>query len=64
MKTIILKKGDVAIVAESWKPIRERPVLAIRYGNESIKFASFNSELAAEMFMNLLSQFVGAEENA
>ena len=62
MNTIILRKGDVEIVAESWEPIRKKPVLAIRHGVQSIKFASFNNEEAAKQFMDLLAQFVGAKE--
>lgn len=61
MNTIILRKGDVEIVAESWKPFRKKPVLAIRHGAQSVKLASFNDEYAAETFMEFLAKFVGAE---
>ena len=61
MRTIILRKGDVEIVAEDRAPLRKKPVLAIRHGVHSIKFAIFNNEAAAEQFMDLLAQFVGAK---
>ena len=62
MNTIIIRKGDVEIVAESWAPMRKKPVLAIRHGAQSVKFASFNNEESAEQFMDLLAKFVGAKE--
>ena len=62
MKRISITNGDVEIVAESWAPMRKKPVLAIMSGTTCVKYASFNSEESAESFMNLLAQFVGAKE--
>jgi hypothetical protein len=41
--------------------LRKKPVLAVTKGNCATKYASFNSEKAAEEFMNILCDFFRIE---
>lgn len=63
-ESISITDGETKIGAENWSPLRKKPVLAVTKGNCATKYASFNSEKAAEEFMNILCAFIGIERRA
>lgn len=60
-ESISITDGEIKIGAENWEPLRKKPVLAVTKGNCATKYASFNSEKAAEEFMNILCDFFRIE---
>ena len=42
-------------------PERKKPCLVVKDGVTMTKYASFNNDFAADKFMEILSEFVGAK---
>ena len=61
MPKILTYGGDVEIGAYKFKD-RKKPCLCITKGNETTVYGTFNSESAADEFMNELGEFLGAEK--
>lgn len=52
--------GKAMCIGVSYLPERKKPCLVIRDENSITKFASFNNELSARVFMDLFADFLGA----
>ena len=61
---MIFKFGDMYVSVEDWNPIRKKPVLAVRFEGESsaYKVASFNDEVTAKWFCELLEERAGVKD--
>lgn len=51
---------SIEISDSTFSYTRKKPTLAIRYGNETTKVASFNNMESAEWFISILAEMVGA----
>lgn len=50
--------AEYQIGIENWKPIRKKPVLTVIKDNEHIKVASFNDKESADLFYNVLNDYL------
>lgn len=57
----VLRKGEIKIGAFN-DPRRKKPLLGVMTGNRVVCYGNFQSEDAADAFMELLADFVGAEQ--
>ena len=55
--------GKVQISAEYWPDVRKKPVLCVfdKDAGTLTKYASFNNEESARLFMEILCDFIGIE---
>lgn len=61
-----ITNGKIHIAAECWPDVRKKPVLAV-YDPDAgkiTKYASFNNEESARLFMNILCDFIGIDRSA
>lgn len=56
----VLRKGEIEIGAFK-VPRHKKPMIGVMAGNRVVCYGSFQSEDAADAFMELLADFVGAE---
>lgn len=61
MPKVLTYGGDVKIGAYKFAD-RKKPCLCVEKGNEVTVYGTFNSESAADEFMNELAEFLGAEK--
>ena len=57
----VLRKGEMEIGAFK-VPGHKKPMIGVMTGNHVVCYGSFQSEDAAEAFMELLADFVGAKQ--
>ena len=55
------KKNGVSIVACNM-PYRKKACLCIQRKNSICKYATFNNDTSAKVFMDILADFIGAEK--
>jgi hypothetical protein len=61
-----ITNGKIQISAEYWPDVRKKPVLAVYDPDAATvsKYASFNNEESARLFMNILCDFIGIDRSA
>ena len=59
---LVNKLTGIKIGSMDMSPARKKPCLVVNDGKSITKYASFNNEMAALEFMEILADFVSAEK--
>lgn len=57
---LVNNQTGVKIGVMDMSPARKKPCLVVIRGNKAIKYASFNNDMAADEFLDILTGFIGA----
>ena len=60
MSWLVSNQTDIRIGVMDMSPARKKPCLVVMDGNKVVKYASFNNDMAADEFMDILADFIGA----